>query len=94
MATYRKRPVEVEAFRFVPGIRMPDWFVAAFPDGMTIESMADHQWFIQIPTLEGKMIAETGDWIIQGVEGEIYPCKDSIFRQTYSEVYHDEETSR
>ena len=39
-----------------------------------------------IPTLEGNMIANTGDWIIKGVEGEFYPCKPKIFNQTYEPV--------
>lgn len=38
---------------------------------------------IEIPTLEGRMIANPGDWIIKGVAGEFYPCKDAIFRETY-----------
>lgn len=36
-----------------------------------------------IPTLEGDMLASPGDWIITGVKGEKYPCKDDIFRATY-----------
>lgn len=39
-----------------------------------------------IETLEGTMRADLGDWIIKGVENEIYPCKDSIFKATYEEV--------
>ena len=39
-----------------------------------------------IETLEGTMRADVGDWIITGVEGERYPCKDSIFRATYERV--------
>jgi len=39
-----------------------------------------------IPTLEGEIMANIGDWIIQGVKGELYPCKPDIFEQTYSEV--------
>ena len=30
--------------------------------------------------------AEVGDWIIKGVKGEFYPCKDDIFKMTYDEV--------
>ena len=29
------------------------------------------------------MRGEPGDWMIQGVEGELYPCKPSIFEKTY-----------
>jgi len=36
-----------------------------------------------IRTLEGNLIAQPGDWIITGVKGEKYPCRDDIFRETY-----------
>lgn len=39
-----------------------------------------------IPTLEGVMIATEGDFIIRGVQGELYPCKPDIFEQTYELV--------
>lgn len=38
---------------------------------------------LTIPTLEGAMNAEYGDWIIRGVQGEFYPCKPDIFAATY-----------
>jgi len=39
-----------------------------------------------INTLEGEMKVGLGDWVIQGVKGEFYPCKPDIFEATYSEV--------
>jgi len=39
-----------------------------------------------IPTLEGLMIAGELDWVIRGIKGELYPCKDEIFRATYEPV--------
>jgi len=41
---------------------------------------------IYIDTLEGKMRAEIGYYIITGIKGEQYPCKPDIFEQTYEEV--------
>lgn len=38
-----------------------------------------------ILTLEGAMTVNPGDWIITGIQGERYPCKDAIFRLTYEE---------
>ena len=38
---------------------------------------------ITIPTLEGDMIARHGDWIVEGVNGELYPVKADIFDKTY-----------
>jgi hypothetical protein len=41
---------------------------------------------LKIPTLEGEMMASIGDWIIKGVNGELYPCKPDIFAKTYEKV--------
>lgn len=41
---------------------------------------------LDITTLEGKMHASIGDWIITGVHGEQYPCKPDIFEKTYERV--------
>lgn len=84
MARYRKRPVVVEAFqltsenRFRPTI-WPEWFQNAFHDGLVDGSGDD----LTISTKEGVMTASQGDWIIQGVKGELYPCKPDIFEITY-----------
>lgn len=40
---------------------------------------------IVIPTLEGEMEANRGDWIVKGVKGEFYPVKPDIFSETYEE---------
>lgn len=39
-----------------------------------------------VGTPEGVMQAKSGDWLIQGVEGELYACKHSVFKKTYEEV--------
>jgi hypothetical protein len=43
----------------------------------------NHKLGLQIPTLEGVMLATEGDWVIKGVEGELYPCKPDIFHKTH-----------
>lgn len=43
-------------------------------------SWDSHGW---IDTLEGGHTVCPGDWIITGIHGEYYPCKDSIFRESY-----------
>ena len=37
----------------------------------------------EVDTLEGKMIGQKGDWLMVGVNGELYPCADEIFKKTY-----------
>ena len=46
-------------------------------------AMHDHGW---IDTLEGGHNICPGDWIITGVKGERYPCKDDVFKATYESV--------
>ena len=41
---------------------------------------------IIIPTLEGDMGAMDGDFIVKGVDGEFYPCKQEIFLKTYEKI--------
>jgi hypothetical protein len=43
----------------------------------------DHGW---IDTIEGGHTVCPGDWIITGVQGELYPCKPDIFKATYEAV--------
>jgi hypothetical protein len=38
---------------------------------------------LMIDTLEGTMCASLYDWLIIGVERELYPCKPAIFAKTY-----------
>jgi hypothetical protein len=38
---------------------------------------------LKIHTLEGVMLATENDWIIEGVNGEVCPCKPDIFAKTY-----------
>lgn len=74
----RKKPVEVEGEKITP-INIDE--LAKWCEGKV--NSATIGSFIEIYTLEGTMKAYVGDWIIKGVNGEFYPCKDSIFNKTY-----------
>lgn len=37
-----------------------------------------------VETLEGKMKGKKGDWLMVGVNGEMYPCDHDIFDKTYN----------
>ncbi|MET9222333.1 hypothetical protein ABZX65_26705 [Streptomyces sp. NPDC003300] len=78
MAKFRKKPVVIEAVRFVGNFDEIEKFVggdAEFRDGKLV-----------VATLEGAMRAEPGDWITKGVAGEFHPCKPDIFAATYEAV--------
>lgn len=85
MSKFRKRPVEVEAVQIDFAYRNLKE-VLEFAKGSTrpIERHPDYK--LKIITLEGDMVADPGDWIIKGVNGEFYPCKPDIFEKTYEPV--------
>lgn len=75
---YRKKPVVIEAVEWTGEnlLEMIDFMDHCVSlDGM-----------ISISTLEGVMKAGIGDYIIKGIQGEFYPCKPDIFKQTYELV--------
>jgi len=93
---YRKKPIEIEAVRWdgtaVAATPIIDWILnqdgsAAYhcPHDMGCAGTAAGHT-IGIRTLEGRMQATPGDWIIRGIQGEFYPCKPDIFAATYELV--------
>lgn len=87
---FRKKPVVIEAETVLTLLRLakadwkslPEWFRAVYERGDALLLDAS----IQIHTLEGRMHAGLDDWLIQGVKGEVYPCKPDIFAATYEPV--------
>lgn len=76
---YVKKPVIIEAIQWTgENLSEIDKFVQA--------KVQKRALVLIIPTLEGKMRASLGDYIIKGVNGEFYPCKPDIFTKTYEEV--------
>ncbi|OTO55485.1 hypothetical protein A5813_000925 [Enterococcus faecium] len=54
--------------------------------GIRVESSVEEEYKAELTKKEiqgYRMVAKTGDYIIRGVEGEIYPCKPDIFEKTY-----------
>lgn len=54
------------------------------PDG-TVQGCPASPGGLFIDTIEGIMRADTGWWVIRGVEGEFYPCKPSVFAESYDD---------
>ena len=91
---FRKKPIVIEAFQMTEERRAsnadwPQWMHQAWqldrkaPGSLypTEEGTGDGR--LSIGTLEGQHLVSWGDWIIQGVHGELYPCKPDIFAKTY-----------
>lgn len=95
MKKYRKKPVVIEAIQlkvdnfdevcdFMGGTPVPNHN----PDfGIDEHGNTNEPYLgVYIETLEGKMLASYGDYIIKGVNGEFYPCKPDIFEKTYDKA--------
>lgn len=82
---YRKKPVTIEAFQFAVEAT-PEWAAAAYVEGILGEKDNGVDLELHIETLEGEMVAKQGDFVINGVHGEIYSCKPDIFEETYEVV--------
>lgn len=85
MTQYRKKPVVIEAVQWDGDSETANQFLGE-DYGVDWEYAAQGDSALVIPTLEGRMRANPGDWIIRGVKGEFYPCKPDIFEATYEEI--------
>lgn len=89
---YRKKPVVINAVRWTGwnitgeigcnGERLPVWFKDAVVNGV----IRMDRIIPIIHTLEGDHEVTSGDYIIRGIKGELYPCKPDIFAASYEEV--------
>lgn len=83
----RTKPVEKETIQFNgldDYLEIIEWIKASnstFADECGYSTPEMH-----IQTLEGRMSARPGDWIVKGLRGEFYPIKPDIFEKTYDFV--------
>lgn len=85
---FRRKPIEVEAFKLGYD-KIPTWFQeqVRMNNVSNIDAFLENvNEIVKIKTLEGVMNAVQGDFIIKGVKGEIYPCKEEIFKETYDYI--------
>jgi len=91
---YRKKPIIIEAFQITKESRQsnhdwPSWLHEAWQEGTLYPASygkSNGKDMLMIKTLEGDMLVDWNDWVIQGIKGEIYPCKPDIFEATYDPV--------
>lgn len=86
MAKFRKIPIIVEAlqveFPVDSSEDLPEWFHRGISEG----KVKFHNTGYNIQTLEGVMFAPNGNWIVQGITGELYSVEPNIFKQTFEPV--------
>lgn len=89
---YRKKPVVIEAWQLTwesiltsspKEKQIPPEIAQDSRVKIHLTDKIENSQYAEIKTLEGTMIANAGDYIIRGVNGELYPCKPDIFEKTY-----------
>lgn len=92
MSRYRKIPVVVDAIRWTGD---NEGEVTAFTNRRFRAMDAEDRANCDDPDATAEVfdrlhstwvLVYTGDWIIQGVQGEFYPIRDSVFQETYEEA--------
>ena len=83
----RKKPVEIEFIQFTDIESAED--IEKWSGNEAYYFVENHIPMMRIKTLEGDMIANVGDYIIKGVNGEFYPCKADVFNKTYEVLGND-----
>lgn len=93
---YKNKLVEIEAFKYDGDLKnskgewyVPDWAVTAFENEKIYYDSLDGReepCELFINALNCKYHVSVGDYVIKGVQGEIYPCKKDIFEETYEAV--------
>lgn len=95
MPKFRKKPVVIDAQQFRLAVKPYPADVIAVSyteDGAVVGAYPEaHRDGVTnigfgIKTAEGWHLVTDGDWIITGVKGERYPCKNVIFLETYDPV--------
>lgn len=76
---YRKKPVVIQAVQWDGTMYMADFLHQWSRGDIVLEDGR-----LTCYTLEGQIFeTEVGNWVICGVKGEFYFCRDDIFKETY-----------
>ena len=86
MKRFKKKPVVIDAIQWDGDTDTIDLLVKAGLVNFWFDVIGGQMVNFRIETLEGVMTVNEGDWVIKGVEGEFYPCKDSAFHKSYDPV--------
>ena len=84
---YRQKPIVIEAIQFNGNNESE---IIEFTKSIAL-TRPECLKSMRIPTFEGDMIANVGDWVIKDVNGYFYQCKSDIFEKTYDLTEQEED---
>jgi hypothetical protein len=80
---FTKRPVTVEAVQLIDDLRNHTEIAAWIEANGGHAEIPFTEPCLYIETLEGRMRAGLGDWIVKGIDGEFHPVRGDIFARSY-----------
>lgn len=83
----RKKPIEIEFVEYTNSTNIVDLYDWSNDQIELVFENDTLQKHLYVNTLEGDMLVNAGDYIIKGINGEVYPCKPDIFHKTYELVW-------
>lgn len=86
---YRKKPVVIDAIQWDGMQTTYEKIITELDPNKKYVLPLLRDSKIHIHTLEGDHEGRMGDWVIKGVNGELYPCKPDIFKKTYEPVTNE-----
>lgn len=90
MQRYRKKPVTIHAVQWTgdDAAWITEWTGGRFHEVDPEDRTEDPDITAEVfEDLHSRWLGvKTGEWIIRGVQGELYPCDDAVFQATYDPV--------
>lgn len=76
----RKLPIEISGFQYIGKNEVELTEQLPFP------LFASPEGHVMVTTDSAPHRVVSGDWVLRGVNGEWYPCKEDVFNKTYRRV--------
>ena len=85
---FRKRPVVVDAWQWngEDKEKFPYWLQGRLDIQFVNLDELTGLRLLLVDTQHGNAECSEGDWLIKGIKGELYPCKDDVLQATYERV--------
>lgn len=81
-----RKPVELDAVQFDGSLANRQFLIAWVTDPVSGRGMLATGERMYVPTQDGTVVGELGDWVLKGLQGEFYTCKADAFEALYTVV--------
>lgn len=83
MKKFRRKSIVVKAVQILPE---NDEDLRLFFNETEVKFEIVDEWMFLIYSVEGRKLAEIGDWLICGENNEVYTCRSNVFEAMYDPI--------